>query len=201
MADVIDPVLFRDLEGCDPKDVIARTGCAWDQDTGSYQTRIWGTLYQITPGRCRVQALDQLSHGEYMHLFILHYLMKAMDILPAGTLVSEKDIPSGAAFFRGPHTLPTHLMVDAFKNNLGALEETCLKLGGKPLNMADLSYIFEITPKIPVAVLYWAGDQDFAAEARLLFDKTIGLHLPLDIVYALAVQVCRTISEKNRNRK
>jgi len=37
------------------------------------------------------------------------------------------------------------------------------------------------------------GDEDFPSEARLLFDRTIQQHLPLDIIYALAVEVCHTL--------
>lgn len=61
--------------------------------------------------------------------------------------------------------------------------------------MADAAYVFKITPNIPVAVLLWLGDEDFGAEAKLLFDRTIGMHLPLDIIFALAVEVCREISK------
>jgi hypothetical protein len=44
-----------------------------------------------------------------------------------------------------------------------------------------------------VAVLYWAGDEDFPAEAKLLFDKTLPNHFALDIVYALASGICEQL--------
>jgi hypothetical protein len=56
--------------------------------------------------------------------------------------------------------------------------------------MADAAFSFSITPRIPVAVLLWVGDDEFESEAKLLFDKTIVQHLPLDIIYALAVEIC-----------
>ncbi len=59
--------------------------------------------------------------------------------------------------------------------------------------MADAAFLFNITPTIPVAVLYWQGDEDFPSEARLLFDRTIEQHLPLDIIYALSVEVCHAL--------
>jgi hypothetical protein len=42
--------------------------------------------------------------------------------------------------------------------------------------------------------VYWVGDEDFPAEAKVLFDKTIIDHLALDIVFALAVLVCNRIA-------
>ena len=59
--------------------------------------------------------------------------------------------------------------------------------------MADAAYSFRMTPRIPVAVLYWIGDEDFPAESKILYDKTIAEHLAPDIIYALAVGTCDRI--------
>jgi hypothetical protein len=56
--------------------------------------------------------------------------------------------------------------------------------------MADAAASFTLCEKLPVALLYWAGDEEFPAEAKLLFDETIAAHFALDIVFALAVGVC-----------
>ena len=45
-----------------------------------------------------------------------------------------------------------------------------------------------------MAVLYWRGDDDFPAECKLLYDRTIQEHLAADIVYALGVGICRTLA-------
>jgi hypothetical protein len=47
-----------------------------------------------------------------------------------------------------------------------------------------------ITPEIPVAIVYWLGDEDFPAEAKLLFDRSMINLMPLDILFALVVEVC-----------
>jgi hypothetical protein len=60
--------------------------------------------------------------------------------------------------------------------------------------MADAAYCFNIVPHIPVAVLYWAGDEDFPAESKILYDSTIGEHFALDVVYALAVGICHRLA-------
>lgn len=196
MSDLIDTVLFKDLESCDPGDVIARTGCSYDEKAGSYLVSVWGCLYDVMPRECSITAREggHTSHKEYLYLFILHYLMKASLAPLSGRWISEKDMPGGAAFFRGPHTIPARLIARAFDNNLDDFILRCEGLGGKPLAMADAAFSFEITPKIPVALLFWLGDEDFGCEAKLLFDSTIDQHLPLDIIYALAVEVCYAVS-------
>jgi hypothetical protein len=59
--------------------------------------------------------------------------------------------------------------------------------------MADAAFSFSITPDIPVAVLYWIGDEDFPAEVKILYDRSITELLSLDILFALAVGVCARI--------
>ena len=59
--------------------------------------------------------------------------------------------------------------------------------------MADASYSFNITPRIPVAVLFWDGDEDFSPESKLLFDKSSDGFLAPDIILALAFEVCSRI--------
>ena len=67
-----------------------------------------------------------------------------------------------------------------------------------PLDMADAAYTFEITPRIPVAVQFWDKDDEFSAEAKILFDKTISEQLSPDIVFCLTVEICKRIGEKKK---
>ncbi len=195
MSDLIDKVLFQELAACDPGSIVGRTGAAYDSVTGQYKVEVWGNMYGVDPANCRVEAMDQemLLPLEYIHLFILHYLMKARNIPLADEWVSEKDIPGGSAFFRGPHTLPAHKIAQVFGDDINGFSNICTKAGGRAIPMADAAFAFDIAPKIPVAVLFWPGDEDFGAEAKLLFDRTISFHLPLDIIFALAVIVCRRL--------
>ncbi|MCF6248899.1 MAG: DUF3786 domain-containing protein [Desulfobacula sp.] len=195
MTDYLDKIHFNDLNACDPGDVIARTGCRYDANTNQYEIDIWDHTYVIDIKHCdiRPEAAGGSIYHDYLYLFVLHYLMKVQNLAPSGTWVSEKDIVGGAAFFRGPHLLPVQLIVDTFNDDLSAFKNACNKLNGKSIEFADAAFWFQITPKIPVAVLYWQGDEDFPSEAKLLFDKSIEQHLPLDIIYALAVEVCHRL--------
>ncbi len=196
MSFSIDPILFQDLAACDPQEVVERTHASYDPATGLYRVEVWGKFYGVDPVKKQAAVSDSHLTGyqDYMYLFVLHYLMKATDTPLSGEWVSEKDIPGGAAFFRGPHTLPVHEIIKATGDDVQAFSKACKQAGGKPLAMADAGFVFNITPKIPVAVLFWQGDEDFDGEVKLLFDRTISQHLPLDIIYALAVVVCHSIS-------
>jgi hypothetical protein len=114
---------------------------------------------------------------------------------PCGEWISEKDLPGGPTFFRGPHEIPTHLISERFGNDIDAFKRKCAQLSGVPLDMADAAYRFDIVSNIPVAVLLWAGDDEFQPEAKVLYDRTISRHLTLDIIFSLAVEICARIGE------
>jgi hypothetical protein len=198
MTQLIDEILFRDLLSWDPEDVTKRTGALYDEKKGHYRVDIWGNAYDVMPEQCRIEARGHgaRTHRDYLYLFILHYLMKAKDIPLSGQWISEKDVIGGEAFFRGPHTLPTQILAQAFGNDLSGFLGAGRSLGGIPVPMADAAFSFDITPRIRVAVLLWLKDEEFGSQAKLLFDKTIGQHLPLDVIYALAVEVCHAFKKK-----
>ncbi|MBU1341569.1 MAG: DUF3786 domain-containing protein [Proteobacteria bacterium] len=197
MTDPIDKANFLDLKSLNPEEVVSRTGCKYDKTTEQYYLTIWEHLYCVDLKTCEVRPVGpglKTYHG-YLSLFILYYLMKSKNILPLNVWVSEKDIPGGAAFFRGPHTIPVDVITTRFGEKLDLFKKECENLGGIPIELADAAFEFQITPTIPVAVLYWLGDDDFPSDAKLLFDKTIAQHLPLDIIYALAVEVCHLVGK------
>ena len=84
-------------------------------------------------------------------------------------------------------------MTDHYQNDIEAFKKSCIQLGGIPLDMADASYAFKIAPRISVAALYWIGDDEFPPESKLLFDMSVSEQFALDIIFALAVDVCTRI--------
>jgi hypothetical protein len=124
----------------------------------------------------------------------MYYLLSTKDTSLLGEWISEKDLPGGSTFFRGPHRIPTDLITKQFNNDLQGFKNRCEQLGGTQIDMADAAYCFSITPDIPVVVLYWIGDEDFGAEAKILYDRSVAELLSLDILFALAVGVCTRIS-------
>ncbi len=202
MTHGIDKTNFLDLKFCDPHEVVSRTGCEFDETLNQYRLRVWGREYCIDLDQSEVRPVKAHPEGstvktdyEYLHLFILYFLMKSKAMDPSGVWVSEREFPGGAAFFRGPHIVPVHMITRRFGDDLESFRTACENLKGTTIDMADAAAVFSITPTIPVAVLYWQGDEDFPSEAKLLFDRTMAHHLPLDIIWALAVEVCHRLGE------
>jgi len=194
MTELIDPLYFQELADQKPEEVCRRALCRYDEAKRAYILNAWNDEYTISPDEGR---LDRISNNEnpheYFFLFVIYYLSRAKEVEISNEWISDKDIPGGPTFFRGPHEIPTHLISTQYGNDIERFRKRCEQLHGTVLDMADAAYRFIITPRIPVAVLYWKGDEEFPPEAKILYDKTITEHLSTDIIFALAVEICARI--------
>ena len=197
MTTAIDACHFQDLAQKDPEDVCRRALCRYDGNKGCYTLSVWGEDYGIYPDDSRIIRLcdDKSDIKTFQGLFMVHYLLTSKEIPINKEWISAKDIPGGVTFFRGPHEIPAFLIEKRYGDNVEGFSDTCGQLDGIPLDMADQAYSFRIAPRIPVAVLLWKGDDEFPAESKMLFDRSIIEHLALDIVFSLAVLICTKIAD------
>lgn len=195
MTSIVDDIYFKELAGKDPREVCEKAPCRYDDQKKRYIISAWGNEYAISLHERNIDLLDAAVQkpDSLFCLFIVYYLLKSKGIRETGEWISEKDLPGGSAFFRGPHEVPTYLICRRFGNDIEAFRKRCLALQGTALDMGDSAYRFDILPGIPAAVLYWTGDDEFPPEVKILFDKSISGQLPLDIVFSLAVAICERI--------
>jgi len=198
MNDTLDSIHFNRLSEFDPDEVCKRALCGYDAGDRCYILTVWNRTFRIYPEDARIihEADGEPLGNLYVGLFALHYLMTAKEIAVKNEWISVKDIPGGVTFFRGPHAVPVDLIQDRFQGRLDAFSKVSGHFEGVPLEMADAAFQFRFAPRIPFAVLFWDADEEFPAESKILFDKTIIDHLALDIVFALTVEVCYRLAKQ-----
>ncbi len=105
---------------------------------------------------------------------ILHYLTQATEAAPAGRMITFREIPSGDFYyepFRKRAQLP-------LVNTFGPAPERLLaageKLGGTKADIGDVALTFPLFPKVPITLVLWRGDEEFAPEGNILYDASIG---------------------------
>ena len=195
MCHKLDPRFFAQLAAMPADDVCRRALCRFDPGRGCFQLEVWGNSYEVFPQKAEIRPLPgSRSASSELGLAIVFYLMECRDLPPANEWVSEKDIPGGIGFFSGQHAIPGRLVATRFGADVESFRRVCVSLGGAPLAMGDAAFAFHILPRAPVAVILWKEDDEFPADARLLFDRTIGQHLPLDVIFGLSEVVCARLA-------
>ena len=178
--------LWQALAALEPAEVSRRTLA--QAESGGYSLAFLDRRYRVEPeaGRIGGPQADPLLEDAEFELLLLTYLTQAAEVSAEGTWISEKDLPGGSLFFRGPHALPLQPLLARFGEDPAAFRRAAEGLGGSALPYGDAAYGFTALPRIPAGCLLWVGDEEFPARAGLLFDRSLARHLPLDVVLALA---------------
>lgn len=119
------------------------------------------------------------------HLVLLHYLICADGTPLADRWLSFRELPDGRVYdaaFRKRACLP---LVARFGVRPEALEAAAQALGGQRLTFGDSSFMFQVLPRVRAAVVVYAGDDEFPADANMLFDASLRHYLPIEDVAVL----------------
>lgn len=174
------------LQTLNPQEVCLRAGIQWDT-AGFYVVPFLNTIFKVNPSAARIESntgTKLLKDSEFT-LLILTYLTAAKNIPLKEQWVSEKDLKGGSFFFKGPHALPTRSLVCLYGYSAEKFLEDGTALGGISVpGYGDAAIQFNVLPRIPALIILWAADDEFPARISILFDPTIELHLPLDVILA-----------------
>jgi hypothetical protein len=181
------PEFWDELGALDPDSVCRRAGVTRQPPQG-YRVRFLNrVLWVDVEHRClRRRGESAWSHLDYplLELVILVYLRHAGDADLAYDMISVNDLKD-AHFFQGPHQLKTTPITELFGWNPGRFARAAERIGGSPLDLADVAYAVPALPKIPLYYLLWEGDDEFQPNASILFDRSIQSHLNADAIWGL----------------
>jgi hypothetical protein len=130
-------------------------------------------------------------------ILILHYLLARENRPVKGTLVAFKNLP-GASFYdptyqkRGPRRIARR-----FGQGIDEFRQACRILHWCEGELGDASFEFDILPKIRGLVVLYAGDEEFPAEANILFNDEIVNFLPLEDVAVLAGLIATRLAKSS----
>lgn len=134
-------------------------------------------------------------------ILLLHYLLTADASAPAGEWKAYRELPDGlfyAASFAGRAEAPLARAFAASAERLDAFRAAAWAAGGGPLTLGDASFRFAALPRVDVAVLLWAGDDEEPGEARVLFDASAGHYLAAEDLAGLGGQLAHRLVAASR---
>ena len=116
-------------------------------------------------------------------VLLAHYSL-ANDATKTGKLVKFKDLPGGYAYEHAFTQRAVDPIAKAFGNATAELAEAAKLLGGKQLNLGDMSVEIPALEGIPIVYILWATPE-FLASANLLFDESASCFLDTETLSCL----------------
>jgi hypothetical protein len=122
-------------------------------------------------------------------ILILHYLTTAKGTPITNKLITYKQLPGGVGYFPAFSQRATGPILKRFGKEPELLVDAAQKFGGYKARHGDVSMTINAFPRVPITIVLWRGDDEFAPGGSILFDSSISDYLSTEDVAVL----CETV--------
>ena len=178
----------------DPAACAARAGCRRGDD--GVVVPLLGAPHVVTHPDGEVWAEPGRTAHIAVAILLLHYLLGADGTPQAGSWSAYRELPDGLFYAASFAHRAEDPLTRAFAGSPDALETfraAACALGGDALTLGDASFRFVALPRVELAVVLWAGDDEEPGEARVLFDAGAGRYLPAEDLAGLGGQLAHRL--------
>ena len=181
------------LSGLDYSDVGVNASVLFSEHEGFYRVKSFCTDFYVYPGRKKILTDSHWGdtilkqYGYFFYHACLWYLVSAKNIPFTGRLVKPVNLKGGELFFRGTHELPLARIEEIYGNARKAFMRKGKELCGELTSYGDVSFQLSPLPRVPVTIILWLQDEEFPSRAELLFDSSCEIHMPIDIIWSIAM--------------
>ncbi len=123
-------------------------------------------------------------------VLILHYLTSAKDNIAANKLITYRELPEGSNYSPTFSKRTIKPLVHHFGPEPQRLIDAAEKLGGHKADYGDVAVTINAFSQVPITLVLWQGDAEFAPEGNIIFDATISGYLSTEDITVL----CETIT-------
>jgi hypothetical protein len=155
---------------------------------------LWDTLYHITwPEVHAVEAASGQPCGANAEAALLYYLRTADGAALTGQWIGFQELPEGTFYSRAFQGYSGDELVRHFGEDLESFRRAAKRAGGVSLPWSDAGFSFLPFPRVPLAIVYWLGEEGIPTRAQVLFDKAASHYLPTDALAGMGAQLVHRI--------
>ncbi len=147
--------------------------------------------YLITLADVEISLVDSAEKVPIRDkVLILHYFNSAKGTPPANRLITFRELPAGSIYAPTFAKRAIEPLADHFGKEPYLLVAAAEKLGGLKADYGDTAVTINAFSRVPITIILWQGDDEFAPQGNIVFDATIADYLPTEDITVL----CETIT-------
>lgn len=123
-------------------------------------------------------------------VLILHYLTSAKGTPATNRLITFKELPEGVNYSPAFYKRTIKPLLDCFGQEPPLLVAAAEKLGGHKADYGDVAVTISAFNRVPITIVLWRGDDEFAPDGSIMFDANISDYLSTEDITVL----CETIA-------
>jgi hypothetical protein len=173
------------LRSSDLAERCRNSGAVQQAEGDTLEITFLGDVYRL-----RLPDFEVTVAGQDVHIteriLLLHYLQQATGRSADGEWIGFEQVPGGELYLRNFRARSVDRLLRAFGESDGKLPAAAKSIGGRRLDLADISYELLAMPRVPVALTFWRGDDEFPATANLLYKASATDYLSTEDMVVLA---------------
>jgi len=168
-------IINRDLfKNFDPVAMSQKSLCPFDPKNGRFEIMVLGESYFVLhPSGLVLNAREEEFDNYSVKIFILRYLMNANGKEATNEWISFKEFSDGPIYYSNFHKRCIQVFAQIGNERPEQLKHYMSLQKAKTYGKGDLSWQFTVTPGVDLIWILWFGDDEFEAEAQILFDKKL----------------------------
>lgn len=131
---------------------------------------------------------NRLKFNTLMCIYHLFYYSKPGAKIN-GTFVPFRQVKGASPFDPAFQRTVLKPLAATFSGHVDLLEDACRQLNGRPIRQGDVGCVIDAFDCVPATVIFWDGDDEFEAQANMLFDADITEFLHKETVVCLASEL------------
>lgn len=182
---------LQELGRLDPEELARRGGLTLAGEDLSLE--LLGTTYTLSWPDLVVREPSGDACSDHLRILLLDYLRQGDGSPPTGKWIGYQELPDGAFYRQAFQGYSGDRLVRELRGDVDLFRRAAESVGGGSIAIGDAGYAFQVLPKVPLAVVWWAGDDEFPANATVLFDEVAGHYLPVDGLAMLGSMLCSAL--------
>jgi len=178
-----------------PQLLAARSGVEYAR--GEFQVPFFHRHLVVRYPDAEVEESGRSPAAEWLQLVVLHYLLTADGTPVADQWIGFRQLPGGLIYQSAFAARSIQPLAEAFGHDLEGFRSAARALGGQVLTrVGDAAFRFLAFPRLPMACLIWAGDDELPASADILFDRAAPHYLHTEDLSVVGGYLSRALIQK-----
>ncbi len=160
------------LRAIDRAVVAERSGATIDPQ-GNLRVEFLRCEYVIDHAEWTVKRVDDgAAPPSLMQSLLLTYLYTADGTPPIDRWMGFRELPNGLFYAQAFQGYTGAVLVRDLNGDVAAFKQASEKLQGSALPIGNAACAFPVLPHLKLAVVMWSGDDEFPAQAQVLFQES-----------------------------
>jgi hypothetical protein len=178
---------LEEMKGITPYAVASKSGT--DYDGSKFRIPFFNHVFLVYyPDVKVVEEGNSAAVPQYLEIILLHYLLQSRGVAVADEWITYRQLPGSALFGARFQQMAVNPLLREFGNNVEAFKKAGEAVGGIPITRTgDAAFRFMALPRIPMACIFYQGEEGIPSSVNILFDAAVEHYLPTEDLSLLGV--------------